>query len=458
MKTSLPAPANKHARFWILFVASLIFVTLLASSFLASQKTSAVIPNDNQLMDVAPGSLVAAGSGYSKSSISTDGRFVSFVTNAALDPIDTNTVPDVYVRDTLANTVSLVSVNYANTGAGDLDSHNLKISPDGRYILFYSRAQNLLATALPTSEVRLYLRDVQAGATELASPTHNGTAPTGSTGFGDISADGRFVVFASSATNIVTNDTNGHSDVFLYDRLFGTMRLVSQSHSGLLADGPSTLPYISCDGAKIVFMSSATNLTTVSDLNGQSDVFITHTAGETAVTSNITPNSDQISRSEGISCDGQTAILTSNATNLTSESPSTSTPTLYAFATSSGLIQRVNKSSGGNLDNRVSARNSSVNGDGRFILFVSNSSTLVPNDTNGSTDLFLRDMQKGTTHRMVLRHDGSEIAQGSPNEPHISNNGHWFTFTTNDRYLTPQTQNGNIHTFRAPTGSGFWEL
>lgn len=461
MKILQSTLANHHIRFCALSIVTLALLASLATLLMASQKTSAVIPNNNQLVDLATGtSSPATGNGHTPS-ISGDGRFISFTSTAALTAIDTNNTVDTYVRDTLNNTTQLVSINNAGTNSGDLYSENLSITPNGRYVLFRSNARNLLATSFPTYVFRLYLRDLHTNTTILATPTHNPTSdqniPTSSISWGDVDASGRFIVFNTTATNMVSSDTNGFSDVFIRDVGTQTTRIVSSSPSLSQANGLSSEAHISCDGGTVLFGSNASNLTTQTDTNNRYDTFVASMVGNTPYITNVSLSANATVDPSELSCDGQTATVTSQATNISEDTPTgTNLLTLYAYQINDSLFERVNKSTDGNIDNRITEDTSSISGDGRFVTFTSTSPTLVEDDSGSSYDIFIRDRQKGTTHRLAKRQNGSQI-QLEVIMPAVSSNGHYFTFVSNDTLIVP-TQTGGQHVYKASTGSELWEL
>lgn len=206
--------------------------------------------------------------------ISADGRFVAFTANSTnLVPGDSNGVWDVFVRDRLLGTTTLVSVGpggvQANAGSDDG-----RISADGRYVLFWSTASNLVAN--DTNGVGdLFLRDLVAGTTERVNVSTNGDQGTLLANRSAMSADARFIVFSSAAPGLVPGDTNAVGDVFVRDRLRGTTSLLSTSLSGTQGDATSGIafPGISADGRFVVFDSLATTLI-AGDTNGVRDVFV----------------------------------------------------------------------------------------------------------------------------------------------------------------------------------------
>lgn len=208
--------------------------------------------------------------------ISADGRYVVFYSNATnLDGADTNFLNDVYVRDIVADTTTLVSRNDAGI-VGNADSSFGTISDDGRYLSFQSVSTNLsVDDADATDDV--FVRDTVAGVTKLASRATGlaGAKGDASSTAPAISGDGRYLSFESLATNLATGDTNAVGDVFHRDLQTGTTLLLSRASgaNGAVADGQSFQPSISTDGLTVVFGSTATNLHG-DDADASSDVYV----------------------------------------------------------------------------------------------------------------------------------------------------------------------------------------
>jgi hypothetical protein len=251
-------------------------------------------------------------------SISNDGQYAFWSTNQAGVPADTNGVVDVYRRDLVNNTTILVSANLAGTNGGNGHSTNTgSISADGRYVMFYSGASNLVASDT-NSQTDSFVRDTQTNTTELVSVATDGTQATSGASDGTISGDGNWMAFSTYASTLVANDTNGTGDVFLRHRVNGTTERVSIGVNGEATGGASSTPALSHDGSRVSFVSSATNLVD-GDTNGWGDAFVRdRTAGTTYRVSQgrggVQANSSVYN--VAISADGSTAALATPASNL----------------------------------------------------------------------------------------------------------------------------------------------
>ena len=243
------------------------------------------LPKDLLLRDSASSSTVAITVPYLTSvaanassygpAISDDGRYVAFSSEATnLVRGDTNFVDDVFVRDLLTNATTRVSVG--NNGAqGNGNSTDPSISADGRYVAFVSDASNLVDGDTNCSS-DVFVRDRQANTTTGVSIDSSGNQGQGRSYAPAISADGRYVAFVSDASNLVDDDTNGVSDVFVRDRQANTTTRVSLDSSGNQGNGRSVgRPSLSAHGQYVAFSSEASNFAP-GDSNGVPDVFVRH--------------------------------------------------------------------------------------------------------------------------------------------------------------------------------------
>ena len=250
--------------------------------------------------------------------VSADGRYVGFISEAPnLVPGDTNDFRDAFVHDRVTGATERVSLGLGSTQALGGDTVSLALSADGRFVAMTSRATNLvLNDTNGASDV--FVRDRQTGTTSRVSvPTQFGQALDGS--FQNlISADGRYVVFSSSATTLVAGDTNGVIDLFRRDRQTGTTIRVSIAHDGAQANESQSGASMSADGRFVAFTSHATNLVP-GDTNGREDVFVRDVEGGLTTRVSVGPGgveADERSYQASISGDGRFVAFTSRASNL----------------------------------------------------------------------------------------------------------------------------------------------
>ncbi len=272
---------------------------------------------------VSVDSAGAEGNGASSvAAISADGRFVAFLSYATnLVAGDTNGVADIFVRDRATGTTERVSVDSLGTQAdGESNTFSTSISADGRFVAFSSDAANLVVG--DTNGVGdIFVRDRSAGTTERISVDSAGAQGNGSSNRPSISADGRFVAFNSDADNLVVGDSNGlmgRLDIFVHDRATGTTQRVSIDSAGAEGNGSSNRPSISADGRFVAYRSSSDNLV-AGDTNGTFDIFVHDRAAGTTERISVDSLGTQgngVSNATAISVDGRFVALYSEATNL----------------------------------------------------------------------------------------------------------------------------------------------
>ena len=344
----------------------------------------------------------AQGDSHSSSpAISADGRYVAFGSRAALVPGDNNVFADIYVRDRDAKTTARVSLNSAGAQVSG-DSGSPSISGDGRFVAFLSSAPNLVAVD-GNGEWDVFVRDRQTGTTQRVSVGSGGTEAAGASGGPSISADGRWVAFWSRAENLVANDTNGRVDVFVHDRQTGTTSRASVDASGAQSGEDAGPCAISGDGRFVAFQHEGALVP--SDANGALDVYLRDLqAGTTVRVSVDVSGSDAAGSSQlpSISADGRYVAFESDAPDLVPLDANGKTD-VFVRDLLLGITTRASVGPGGAEGDEISGK-ASISGDGRTVAFVSFATTLVPGDTNGpfQADAFLRDLDEGTTSRVNL--------------------------------------------------------
>jgi Tol biopolymer transport system component len=233
-----------------------------------------------------------------------------------LVPGDTNGTGDVFVRDRQAGITERVSVGPGGV-QGNRFSNGRALSPDGRFVAFNSLAANLVPGDT-NGTFDVFVRDRDTGTTERVSVGPGGVQADVGGALGALSADGRFVAFESLSSNLVPGDTNGTTDVFVRDRQTGTTRRISLGPGGVQGDGQSFGAQISADGRFVAFASNATNLAP-GDTNGESDVFVRDRRTGTTLRASLGPGGvrgNGQSNNPGLSADGRFVAFLSFATNL----------------------------------------------------------------------------------------------------------------------------------------------
>jgi Tol biopolymer transport system component len=302
------------------------------------------------------------------------------------------------------------------------------ISADGRFVVFESLASNLVAgdtnrcravdNAPHKSCQDVFVRDRLKGTTERVSVSSSGRQANYSSADPAISADGRFVVFDSGASNLVAGNTNRGWDVFVRDRLKRTTERVSVSSSGRQANNVSRRPAISADGRFVVFESLASNLVAgdtnkcrydpIDPYHNCSDVFVRDLLKGTTERVSVSSSGRQArgeSYEQTISADGRFVAFYSQASNLVA-GDTNGQPDVFVRDRLKRTTERVSVSTRGRQANYFSA-DPAISADGRFVVFDSGASNLVAGDTNGQPDVFVRDRLKRTTERLSVSNDGN---------------------------------------------------
>lgn len=405
----------------------LAIAVLLAGGALRAQTVSLVSLGENW--------NVWQPSGIGFEPISDDGRFVLFTSRQALLPIDTNGTDDGYLRDCWLDVTTLVTV-----GSGGLlangQNREPSLSGDGNVIAFHSLATNL-ASPDTNGDYDLFVHERSTGLTERINVGPLGVESNGMVGSKtSLSRDGSLAVFFSYATNMVTGDDNGVADVFLRDRGLQRTELLSAGPGGVPGNGHSYNPRTTGDGRFVVFSSFADNLGPL-DTNAHGDIYLLDRSSGamelvSVSSSGAQGNGDSIDSS--VSADGRYVAFLTFATNLAPNDTNGASDVLVRDRLA-GTTTRCSQSTSGVQSNSWGTA-PVISADGRFVLFKSDASNLVPGDFNGLMDMFRRDVASGTTSRVSLN------SQGQPLNRHIniyaaSRDGRFLVMTTDANNVLP---------------------
>ncbi|MFC5831836.1 S8 family serine peptidase [Nonomuraea insulae] len=365
--------------------------------------------------------------------LSGDGSVVvyaSFATNLT-DEQDTNGELDVFSTDLRTRATERVSVPI---GGGVANSFSLSptVSRDGRFVGFNSGASNLVqGDTNGVSDSFLY--DRQTGTAEMISVSSDGTPGDDLSGAPRVSADGRYAVFDSMASNLVPGDTNESNDVFLRDRQTGTTERISVAQDGTQVTGNAREATISADGRYVTFQASTPDLVPGDD-NGEMDSYLLDREARTL--KRITgPYPDTSTDGPVISADG-TALAFTNGVGLGE---------IYVHDLASGKSDLVSVTVDGQ-GTRALTFAPSLSGDGGKVAFYSDSGALVSGDTNQLSDVFLRDVAAGTTTRLSAAPGGVE-GDGRSTLPSISEDGRYVTFESTSANLAEGDTNRRSDVF-----------
>jgi hypothetical protein len=388
------------------------------------------------LVSINEARTASANGRSSRPYISADDRYIAFDSNATdLISGDTNGLFDVFIRDMQTQQTTRVSLNgLGGAGQSNGDSYTAAMSADGRFVAFVSNATNIVS-AQTGGFFQLYVHDMQTGETKLASINGAGTGGSGDDiTAGTLSADGRFVLFESASNDLVAGTNALGPNIYVRDLQTNATKLVNVSMAGKLSDyGYSTHPRISADGRYVVFESTASDLV-ADDSNVAADIFIrdlqTETTRLVSVNAAGTDSSNLISFGADISADGRYVTFISSSTDLTSLTDNNRAFDVFVrdMQTNTTKLVSVNgagTSAGNAASPSDGVRLPRISADGHFVLFISSASDLAPNDTNGHADIFLRDTQADSTRLLSMNYAGTASANADSGglTPQISADG-----------------------------------
>lgn len=398
--------------------------------------------------------LPGGGNGDSVSpAISADGRFVLFSSSANnLVPGDNGQLGlDVFLRDRASNTTTLVSANFSGTGGGNGNSTSGQASTNGRYVAFQSDSSDLIAG--DTNGVSdIFVRDLQAGTNILVSVASDGGWANGASTDPVMTPDGRYVAFISAASNLVSNDTNGISDIFVRDLLNRTTTLVSVGATGTTTTMISP-PVITPDGRYIAFSSSAQGLASGVSPSSQGEVYVrdlisnvtlwaSTNAANTA--SNVLHVSNASSYHSVISDDGRfIGFKTSAATG-------PAAAMIFQYDSLNGTTTSISSNGFAPWTQNDDVYGPEMSPDGRFVVFVATNS--------GCLSVQLWDGQAGTNLLVSAALDGSYPTNSVSSTPAVSPDGRYVAFLSNATNLVTNAIASGWHIYRRDVLAGVTQL
>jgi len=399
------------------------------------------------LTEMASRSLFGTNGGNSLSTLrgmSADGRYVLFSSYASnLTTNDTSTFEDVFVRDMLNATTMLVSVVPGGTNSGNDDSIDGSITPDGRYVAFASYATNLAATGKNAFLIDVFLRDLITGTTTLISTRKAGEFSGQDDSYGpQVNATGQVVAFESVANDLADSDDNSSADIFAWQS--GTNALIT-ARIGVTGNNYSLDPTLSADGTKLAFGSYASNLAT-NDHNASADLFLRDvaTGGNTLISVNASGNGTGNGESSyaRLSADGRHVSFISFASDLVA-GDSNSSVDIFRRDMLAGITALVSVNSAGSGPGNDDSYDSKITPDGRFVVFESKASNLVTNDANGhGYDVFIRDLSDSVPELVSVNAAGTVGGNNGSYDGSMSADGRWVAFETDASDLFVGDSNG----------------
>lgn len=342
-------------------------------------------------------------------------------------------------------------VSVASDGTqGNLPSYAFQdygLSADGRYAVFESDASNLVVGD-GNGVHDIFVHDRQTHQTTRVSVDSSGLEGTAKSYCPSLSADGRYVAFTSDASNLVTGDSNNFADIFVHDRQTRQTTRVSVGFALLQGSWYSDSPSISSDGRYVAFASKASNLIGLdADVNGASDIFVRdRQTGQTTRVSETSAGGEVYADSSGttISADGRYVAFQSNTDNLVAGDNNRATD-VFVHDRQTRQTTRVSISSNG-VEGIYSSYIARISADGRYVAFTSDTGNLVDGDNNDANDIFVHDRQTGQTNRVSVDSSGVE-GNGGSYKANFSADGRYVVFDSFASNLVPGDTNNTYDTF-----------
>ncbi len=425
------------------------------------------------VVSVGPDGQAAGIGGYTSPMapvISPDGHYVAFENNFG------NVLPGVsgdqiYLRDLATGTTTAVSVPAAGTGSGNGFSSQPIFSADSHHIAFLSTASNLVAGINTGGQYNIYERDLVTGITTIVSASLDGKAGGNSlsgtnfstSGLFGVSADGRYVAFQSSASNLVSISNSGIEQVYVRDTVSGTTTMVSVDMTGQAGAGghndlnPNS-QVISADGRYVVFHSNASDLVSTTPAGEESylrDVL----TGTTVLLSASAVDGHAVASgtSEVISPDGRYAAFATGSTNVVSLPTNALNVFVKNLQTGILSLASVNAAgtAGGNGGSGLIASSDSPGSlvfslDGRYIAFPSLATDLTPGVVTANRNLYVRDLDAGKTSLVsadLAKTDGGVGDADTVGSAVFSDDGRYVAFEDTAGNLVTDDHNGGNDVF-----------
>ncbi|WP_405730875.1 hypothetical protein OG885_14125 [Streptomyces sp. NBC_00028] len=367
--------------------------------------------------------------------LSADGRYVAFVSTATdLVPGDTNGVADAFVHDLRTGRTQRVAEGPAT---------DVALSGDGRRVVVAT------AAALTRDDDNglddIYLVDRRTHRTERVSHGYPDVPPRYLLNYSPaISANGRVVAYTTSAPDAAPADTNGRDDVIVHDLRTGEDELVQYRTDGTLGEADSLGAALSADGRYVAF-ESADQLDPAHDYTHARNVYVRDRVERTT---------EQISRptkyvykessfDSSLSADARVFAFASNVRSLVPDDTN-KVSDVFAFDRASQTTVRVSVAADGTQGDGASS-GAYLSADGRRVAFVSAATNLVPGDTNGVADVFVKDLRTGAIQRVTTAADGTQ--PDGPATGGTALSGHRVAYASDATNLVPDDTNGVTDVF-----------
>ncbi len=375
-----------------------------------------------------------------------DGRYIVFQSRAENLVPGSSTDYDIFVKDRVTGIVTLISRGLLNQPA-DNSSSRPYISEDGRYIAFSSYATNLVSTPLGATQ-NVFVFDQQTGVIEHVSTNSEGQPGNEQSIAYGISGDGRYVLMTSDSTNFSATDTNDQGDVYVKDRQTGAMELISVGIGGAGANNGSYLPHISTNGRYVAFTSLGTNLVT-DDTNGTWDIFRRdRDTQSTTIASRASDNSQNQGyvTNAFVTDDGRYVGFIAEGNSLHPDALPGNDDNLLRRDMQTGETLLLSADAEGNAASISGGPQFSS--DGQWMVFHAYDNTLVMTDTNTEEDVYLKNLDTGTVE-IVSVADGGTPGDGSSRNPAINQDGTVIVYESGSTNFAPNDADNYNDVFAA---------
>ena len=387
-----------------------ILVAVVGSVFTLFPK-----PAETQVIErVSVDSIGIEANGWSspngrRTVMSDDGRFVVFQSDATnLVADDFNGWRDVFIRDRELGSTARVSVSTSG-GDGNGPSDTPAISADGRYVVFRSAAGNLVDGDL-NFQWDIFRRDLQLGMTERVSVNPDGGDSNDDSSNPVINADGRYVAFVSQAWNLVPGGSNRFSNIFVRDMNLAATALVSVAWDGGGVEANDWGPAISGDGRTVAFVSTASSIVP-DDFNDLLDVFVRDLDQAVTIRASVDEaggDADHSSRTPSLNFDGSHVAFQSTATDLVPDDTNGMGDIFVRVLGNDPYTHRVNLHSDGSQALDFGSWGAAIGASARYVAFLSDAQNLVDDDSNGFGDAFVHDRWNAVTRRISTDRNGGQ--------------------------------------------------
>jgi phosphopantothenate synthetase len=405
------------------------------------QRPAASVPT-TKLVSVNSTGMTSGNAGSTHPVLSSNGRFVAFVSNAAdLVSNDTNGLDDIFLRDLKTQTTTLVSINSMGTTSGlgmSLLWTGQELSANGQYLTFVSDASDLVANDM-NDTWDVFVRDLKNRTTKLVSPNSAGTASSNNYSLHQgLSSDGRFVAFQSGSSDLTANDDNDSDDIFVRDLKTRKTILASIDSTGATSGNNNFFtPMRRTERRFMAALQSNASGLAANNANEELNLFVSNLRTGTVTLADINNDAaasgNNISFNPVISANGRFVAFHSYANNLVANDAN---DTLDVFVrdlkNGTTILASINSSgtaSGAGMS-FLPETPAALSADGRFVAFQSAANDLVENDANNNIDIFVRDLKTGTTTLASGNSAGTASGLYGSLHPVLSADGRFVAFHT----------------------------